>query len=116
VLAAALPAPLVPSAQSLRQPGLRAWRVPLGPPPAAPAPHPAPCPRPPARAQIQLEGLPTAPGWPAAAEVKALLTARIGRTFTTEELEEDVRMLLATGGGRGCGGAVVGAVAGLRRL
>lgn len=50
--------------------------------------------------QVEIEGLPTTDNWPAAAEVKKLLSARIGRPFTTQEIEDDVRTLLATGGCR----------------
>jgi hypothetical protein len=48
--------------------------------------------------QVAIEGLPTAEHWPVAADLKKLLSARIGRPFTTQEIEDDVRTLLSTGG------------------
>jgi hypothetical protein len=74
--------------------------VPGGARSAAGPPRPKPSPTC-AAPQVQIEGLPATGGWPAAGEIKQLLSARIGRPFSTEELEEDVRTLLGTGGWAG---------------
>eukprot|EP00775_Hariotina_reticulata_P012413 gene12413-12548_t len=47
--------------------------------------------------QVSLEGVPEDPLWPGTAQLLQLLNSRIGAAVTTQEIEDDVSRLLATG-------------------
>jgi hypothetical protein len=45
-----------------------------------------------------MEGVPGLKEWPTAAELRSLLKTRVGRPVSTQDIEDDVRTLLSTGG------------------